>query len=95
MLHSVTLVAIHSHGSIPLVVPGLCDIWTVGRYLVIVGPQTMSVDNICVCLSTRTANSEKKIEIYKAPSACNELINYYCFFNLIKAFESLKANVNK
>ena len=43
MLYRVTLVAIHSHGSIPLVVSGSHGIWTVDGYLVIVGPQTMSV----------------------------------------------------
>ena len=43
VLHCVTLVAIHSHGSIPLVVPGSCGLWTVDGYLVIVGLQAMSV----------------------------------------------------
>ena len=42
VLHRVTLVAIQSW-VIPLVVPGSNGIWTVDGYLVIVGPQAMSV----------------------------------------------------
>ena len=43
MLHRVTLVAIHNHGSITLVVPGSRGVWTVDGNLLIVGPQAMSV----------------------------------------------------
>ena len=54
------MVAVNSHGAIPLVVPGLAGIGTVDRDLVVVGSQTVAVCvrireqttlyHVCVCV---------------------------------------------
>ena len=53
------MVAVNSHGAVPLVVPGLAGVGTVDRDLVVVGSQT-----VAVCVRIREQTTLYRVCVY-------------------------------